>query len=438
MPPTVRSDLCPDCQAPLKVPPKGPLWCSSCEWNLPAYDAELVPTQGWRWLSRRTHATAFRLDCARYTELAASPLQRPGLTLARIVLVVVSALLVLLTLAGIGLGVWLLMLDFPSWAMLPGLLLILLSVAVRPRLGGLPPEKSTLRRQQAPTLFGLIERGAAATGTGMPAVVAVDGRLNASWSRVGLHQRSLLTIGLPLWIVLRPQARVALLAHELAHAVNGDPARDLLVYPALTTFRQLAHAVGGWEPYPAGPPDRPRLFSMIGDLVRGTFSVFGGAFVLWVVSRLFLVVHLGLTALGMRDRQRSEYLADAMAVDVAGTEATMELLDRLLLLPSIVATIGENIATALPARWAGIADALHAELGGELANRRQLTRRGTSLWETHPPIGLRARMVEGRPGREARIVLSEEESARIDQELAGWYASIHQRMRAAHAASGQT
>ena len=36
-------------------------------------------------------------------------------------------------------------------------------------------------------------------------------------------------LGLPLVSVLEPQERVALIAHEIAHDVNGDPARGTQV-----------------------------------------------------------------------------------------------------------------------------------------------------------------------------------------------------------------
>jgi hypothetical protein len=63
--------------------------------------------------------------------------------------------------------------------------------------------------------------------------------------------------------------------------------------------------------------------------------------------------------------------------------------------------------------------------------------RETSLWDSHPPAGLRARMVEARPAREPLIELSEDESARIDRELAGWYGASHRRLLGAEGFHGR-
>src|SRR5262249_18299791 len=87
----------------------------------------------------------------------------PGWTAARIVLVTISALLMLLTLACLGLGAFLIVDGFPNWFMVPGVLLILVAVALRPRLGR-APRRGALRREEVPTLYALIDRVAAAAG----------------------------------------------------------------------------------------------------------------------------------------------------------------------------------------------------------------------------------------------------------------------------------
>jgi hypothetical protein len=44
-----------------------------------------------------------------------------------------------------------------------------------------------------------------------------------------------------------------------------------------------------------------------------------------------------------------------------------------------------------------------------------------SLFATHPPTGLRARMIESRPYRPPAVTLGAAESTRIDEELAKAY-----------------
>jgi len=149
---------------------------------------------------------------------------------------------------------------------------------------------------------------------------------------------------------------------------------------------------------------------------------------LWAVSRVLLLVHVGLSALALRDHQRAEYLADAVAADIAGTEATAEMLDRLVLAPSIVTLIGYNADSTPPARWGAMASSFAASRRSEMTALRQLTERDTSLWDSHPPSGLRVRLLEAWPRQRPQVTLSDEESSRIDRELAGWYAATHRRV----------
>jgi heat shock protein HtpX len=410
------ASVCPGCGSELARPDRGQPWCPACEWNLGVYDPEVVPSRGWRWLDRRAHALAFRLDRALFAELSRERPTRPGWTLARVVLVAISALLVLLTLGCLGLGIWLVAQAFPSWPIVPGVLLILVAVGLRPRLGRRPPRKHVLRRDRAPALFALVDRVAAAVGTAPPQVIAVEPSFNAFMGRFGLRWRSALLLGVALWVTLPPPLRVVLLAHELAHTVNGDPAHGLLVQPALDTFRRLARATDSDRTIgEITMNDRPNL-----NFLRLVIEV-----LLWAVSRVFLLVHLGLLALGMRDHQRAEYLADAVSVDVAGTEAVADMLDRMVLLPSITTLIRYNAPTVRPEAWRKLADSFHASRTGQLPFLRQLTARSTSLWDSHPPAGMRARMVRAWPAREPSVVVGQEESARIDAELAGWYAATH-------------
>jgi hypothetical protein len=51
-----------------------------------------------------------------------------------------------------------------------------------------------------------------------------------------------------------------------------------------------------------------------------------------------------------------------------------------------------------------------------------------SLFASHPPIGLRARMIESRPAQPPAVVLTEAESARIDEELSKAYLSTRRSL----------
>jgi hypothetical protein len=70
--------------------------------------------------------------------------------------------------------------------------------------------------------------------------------------------------------------------------------------------------------------------------------------------------------------------------------------------------------------WRAAADAARANPAPVVPVLRQLSRRDeTSLFATHPPTGLRARLLESRPQHAAGVVLTEQQAKRIDREIAG-------------------
>ena len=399
-----RAELtqCPKCGHPLTKPQEGYSWCPACEWQLD----EGLKEPGQR--------VAFRLDKAMFNQFADRPPGRPGWTSSSVVLTVIAIVLWLLVLSAFIGGIWLVVATFPSVLVLLGLALIGLALLVRPRLGRSPQKRLLLNRDSAPTLFSLVDRVAVAAGAPIPEHIVVDPDYNASYGRVGLRQTAVLQIGIPLWIILTPGMRVALLAHELGHRVNGDPTRGLIVRPALTTFAELADWTGA-------------NISLHSILVRG-HNTAPIEVVVWLISRIFLGVHLGLTALGMRDHQRSEYMADGISSKVAGSRSAAQLLDWLTLLPEIAIALAYNADTVPPKRWRDLGEKIAASRGAALPELRQLSRRQTSLWSSHPPSGLRSQMIAAWPQYDPQVHLSDEDSAQIDSELSAWYAATHRKL----------
>ncbi|MGW5672448.1 M48 family metalloprotease [Micromonospora sp. NPDC003776] len=406
---------CPECGAATVSIREAMPWCAGCEWNLDGYDrTRQLPEFGWAWVDRSTHRLAARLTRRQYASLVDRPLAPAGWGLAGAVTVGVS-LLLLLGVSGLAaVGVWLVFAyPFPNFAVVFGLALIGLAVALRPRFGRIPQDVEVLTRGEAPELHALVEEVAAAIGAPVPHVIGVDADINARAGSVGLRRRRVLCLGLPLWGALDGQARVALLGHELGHFVNGDVRRGPVTQPALTMLGNAADLFA--------PADRTHgggLLELIGEWLGRILS--------WALSRLLFAGHLVLVATALRDSQRAEYLADEMAARVAGTSAATRLLDVLLSGESVALVVrqaargGKGVAawrTGAARALAGAAERLPLE--------RQLSvREHTSLFASHPPAGLRHRMLTARAWQDPRVVLTDARLERIDAELARHYERV--------------
>lgn len=187
--------------------------------------------------------------------------------------------------------------------------------------------------------------------------------------------------------------------------------RGLLASVPLHTLAALVHLLR---------PDRMRRYRGFG---LAGFAEMSTRLVLAVVCTVLRGVWVLLVWLEGPDGQRAEYLADQLAVQVAGSAATVELLDTMLVADGVLRQVrtsarrGEDIT-----QWRVAADTIRHGVGDRLPRLRQLSRRDdASLFASHPPDGLRASLVESRPHTEPAVLLSDEDARRIDEELATWY-----------------
>lgn len=318
-PQTGTASSCPRCQTSL-TSLRNNRWCGQCEWNLDRFDPDRHQrTFGWTWLDRWAHRLAYRLNTRLFTALTGADLTTAGGGAARVTVLVLSAGLVAGVLAMYAGGLLLILVDFPSIRIIPGVLLVFFAFALRPRFGRVDPSLERLTPDQAPTLFALVDRVAAELGVPRPQVIGCDRAFTAYAGAVGVRRHRVLGLGLPLWVILPPRQRVALLAHELGHFVNGDVRRGPLTQPVFTTLGRAAVLTA---------PDQRDVEEAAGFAV-----IFAAAIhlVQWLVSRVLWLLHLLLVWVGLRDAQRAEYLADDRAAAVAGSAGARELLDSLVI-----------------------------------------------------------------------------------------------------------
>lgn len=360
---------------------------------------------GVRWLDRRLHRLAYRLSAAQFADLADGPLVRQSMTVARLTTLAAAFLLLAGVFVIAAVGVWLVFLDFFSLATVLGAVLLGVAFLLRPRLGNLADvtrDAIPLEQAGAPALFALVQRVASAVGAPEPGVLLLAYELNAFTTTVGMRRRRVLCLGLPLWATLDPQERVALLGHELGHFVNGDVRRGPLTQVAQTTLHRIAD-----------------LFDQGSSVGRGFIAMLTTA-ICWLLSRTALALQLLLVWTSQRDSQRAEYLADELGAHAGGSAAAARLIDHLLIDSAIDTVICREAraGNGLQA-WHHAAAVARSNQSPNVPLLRRLSRHTeVSLFASHPPCGSRADMLERRPKHEGEVVLTAEDSARIDDELA--------------------
>src|SRR5262249_42469017 len=124
---------------------------------------------------------------------------------------------------------------------------------MRPKPGKMPV-KDFVSRKDFPALYGLANEIALKLGGRPINHIIVNEDFNAAYGVIGWRRVPVLWSGLPLWIALRPQERIALLGHEAAHGMNGDATRSFIVGSAFMALDEwlgllrgpLDHAVD-WD-----------------------------------------------------------------------------------------------------------------------------------------------------------------------------------------------
>jgi Zn-dependent protease with chaperone function len=412
------TQACPNCGATLPVVQPYITWCDGCGWNIAA-PVRPPPTGRFE----RLYEDAGRRSGERMErELARGDNLEPRLTLTKAFAYAIAAAVHVVTLALLVGGVVLVAL-FPTkiFAIVGAVLAISLALLVRPRLGKAPKE-NLVPRSEAPTLFRLVDRVAQAMGTKTADLLVVDEEYNASWGIYGLRRTRVLHLGLPLLSALEAQERVALIAHEIAHAKNGDASRGLFVGSACRGLAQ-------W--YLVLAPHRAR--SAYGGIADTRLAEHVANGLLWVLSRpplwLFrLEVHLLL-----QDSRRAEYLADAIAAREAGSAAIVGVHEKLLLQGSFQQIVRRYAHPSTHPEDGDLFAAVLPTLAAVPERERERRRRvalleASSLGSTHPPTGQRIRLLEQRPILAAQVVLSNADSDAIDRELSGLRPALQRKL----------
>ena len=413
---------CPQCGTTLPVNPGFVTWCDHCGWNLKPHQTGQPRTifdSIYLSLNKRFSA---RLRNQVLHAASLQPKFTPAQGLAYVVALAIHSLTLLTTLLGItlivqGWGYWI--------VMALGALLLLIAWQVHPRIPRFKAADEVVSRQDFPTLFRIVEDVATMLNSPPVDTIVIDSRFNAAFGRYGWRGQRVLYLGLPLFGILSPQEKVALLGHELAHGVNGDPVRGLFIRSAINTLDRL---------YCLFRPTR-----IVNRRLRGfaALSTMVSNVVMVGVTYLLRLVIQGLLLLVWHTSQRAEYLADALGAQAGGTEANLGLLTKLHMDQTL------DLVTHRVALTSTKAD-LMATLRGQVAAipAREMERisrvermAGSHLDTTHPPTGYRVDLLQAHPVMQPRYVLSEADTAALDRELATVQARVQTELIDQHNSS---
>ncbi|MEM9785969.1 MAG: M48 family metallopeptidase [Pseudomonadota bacterium] len=311
---------------------------------------------------------------------------------------VLSVLVVASPFVVCALGLILIVTTLPSWGgAFFGAVLIGAGYFLCPARYRLP--KGALTRADAPGFFAQLDEVSAALNAPAITHVVVTDDFNAFVTREG--QKTVLGIGALLWDAVPGDQKVALVAHEIAHLVNNDPARGKRMRYALDTLAR-------WDDLVAPDWDG----NVFADIALLPFRLLIAALEQALLRPMFL------------QSQRAEYLADALAAEVAGADAISRLL--------ITLSLGEGLVQ----EWKGLhglGDASGRDVIERLVaclhqmdpeRRRNLLTRADaeklSIDATHPPSAYRKGFVETVARDAARL-----RPGLFDQEDAAFAGRFH-------------
>ena len=402
----MSEQACPQCGAAIPVNEGFLTWCHVCGWNV---SAPPVAHEATGRLARLYDRVGRKLGDRLADQVVEADASRRASSPARIGAYAVATAVHLLSLGLLVGGVALAVLtSFNPFLLVISVIAVGTAILMRPRLGTVPKE-GVLEGADAPALHGFVDEVAAALGTRSIDVLVVDDEYNASWQIVGIRRRRVLTLGLPLQTALDPPERVALVAHELAHGRNGDSTRGLFVGSSIRGLAELYDVLA--------PPEMSAAAWREVDTFDRVVSIF-----LWIVSRPVLGVLFLQVWLATRDAQRAEYMADALAADVAGTPGAVSLQEKVLLASTFLHVVQraaheKDLDADIFDR---LAQAVRTVPAREVERRRHVARlEGVRLTDHHPPTGHRIHVLERRPGRAPRVTLDPATSATIDREVEG-------------------
>ncbi len=394
-------EICPSCGEHITVNSGYTVWCDKCEWNID-------PKSGDKKISffnklenyiGQKHSKALLEIVVKNVGIM------PKMSIARMFCFVFATIVQFI-------AVFLLYLAYSTAFKIPPaftLVLIVLGCLSLPRLYRV--KRKPVIRSDYPKLFKLVDDIADSLGSEKVDEIVIDGSFNASFARTflkrGFRRKRVLILGLPLFFILSPQERVALISHEIAHNVNKDSARAFWLGTALNTLRR-------W--YELMTP---------ADDEYGTSKI--AKFFLFIPRTIVFLLKLIFETLLWRDSQIAEYYADRLAAEISGSKYQISLLEKLHFGELYVSTIKKLIKYNYTSNFfKEFVNRINQMPQKEIDRLGRLEKSKLSRVDaTHPPTVYRIEYIKLLSYEMSKYQLSEDECSDIDKELKKEYDRVN-------------
>ena len=331
------------------------------------------------------------------------------LSFVRVFAYSISAIVHTISIGVFVLGAIILFLSLSEFSFLRFLVAIGLLVVgwfLRPNVGKIPDH--TIGQNEFPALFNAIKDLSKEIMEEPIDGIVLTSDFNASYQKVGWNPKRILKLGVPLLHILTVEEFVALIGHELAHDINGDPLKDRFIGTAISSLSKWysilrpEHLVDFRDGFFLG------VITTIANLFMGLISV-----IPWMFAYL-------LSHLLWRDSQRAEYLADRLAANISGTVAMTALLKKLFYTTTFTTAIRKFTLNNKPEPLLNLFQKEIESMSDEDYERlvKNREKEGLEFGTSHPPLTYRLKAIESREVKYPVIKISGETYQKILAELA--------------------
>ncbi|WP_171686999.1 M48 family metalloprotease [Paenibacillus planticolens] len=408
-----ETTICPECEETIPVHQGFITWCDKCEWNVKADHKKGNPKNAFE-------RTYLQVGEKMGSDLLQGLIQKGSLRTSfswlRLFTYLVASVIHLFSLFLFISGLLLVVFYYQEIIiLLLGCLLLVFSWAARPRFHQL--REKPLTRDAFPALYRVMDDMAKVMGSEKVHGVVINEQFNASYREIGLRRKKIITLGLPLLEILDEKELSALIAHELAHGINGDQNRSYWVGSAfytLTYWYTVIRPDQLWDP---------------GYRVLAFFMFFANL-VLLALSQLIHFLLYILCHLFWQDSQRAEYLADQLVTQTASPKATISLLNKLHLDGMFEFTIFKVINTKRTGHFfEDFQEKIRVLPEREMERlHRASVKAGARLDASHPPTANRVSFISSLTYEEPLYKMDKETFEQLNAELDELKPSMEQKL----------